>query len=138
MRLLTVKLNSTRPASLRRAAVASALLCASLGASAQEFVCSYTWPGESRSHATLLEVAGAVTIVRGGLLDEEYQVVANTETELLVYRAFTKKNSGATYPVGFSTMALDKNTGVFVYSNSFAGGNQNNHAKGSCTSVRRR
>jgi hypothetical protein len=51
---------------------------------------------------------------------------------LLLYQPFTKENSGANYPVGFSTMALDKKTKSFVYSNSFAGGDQNNHAKGSC------
>lgn len=138
MSLLTFKRHPALLASLRRAAMTCALLTASLGASAQEFVCSYTWPGESRSFAVLLDVAGAVVIVRGGVINEEYQVAANTETELLVYRVFTKQNSGATYPVGFSTMALDKKTGVFVYSNSFAGGNQNNHAKGSCTAVSRR
>jgi hypothetical protein len=104
-------------------------------ASAEEFLCTYSWPDQVQAHPVLLVVDGQKAIMRGGLLNLEFQVSANSPAELLLYKPFTKDNSGSDYPVGFTTMALDKKAKVFVYSNSFAGGDQNNHAKGSCEVV---
>jgi hypothetical protein len=104
---------------------------------AEEFLCTYSWPDQTQAHSALLDVDGQKVIMRGGLLNLEFLVAANSSTELLLYKPFTKENSGSDYPVGFTTMALDKKTKVFVYSNSFAGGDQNNHAKGSCEAVLR-
>jgi hypothetical protein len=60
----------------------------------------------------------------------EYEVIENSNDELLLMKRFTKSNSGKNYPVGMALMVLDKKTGVFVRSNTFAGGNQNNNAIG--------
>lgn len=104
---------------------------------AEEFLCTYSWPDQSKSHSALLDIEGQKAIIRGGLINLEFQVAANSSTELLIYKPFTKENSGTNYPVGFSTMALDKKAKAFIYSNSFAGGDQNNHAKGTCEAVLR-
>jgi hypothetical protein len=122
---------------MKRVLLAIGFSFAGATASAEEFVCTYQWPGQERSHAALLDVQGNRTVVRGGLINIEFSVASNSPTEILLYRAYTKENSGSDYPVGFSTMSLDKQTNAFVYSNSFAGGDQNNHAKGTCEPVRR-
>jgi hypothetical protein len=122
----------------RSGAILFLFLCAmSRDVSAEEFLCTYSWPGKSESHSVLLEVTGDRGMTRGGVINQEYRVAANTTTELLMYRSYTKANSGNDYPVGLTTIVLDKATKAFVLSNSFAGGNQNNHAKGSCEVVYR-
>jgi hypothetical protein len=65
----------------------------------------------------------------------DFKIAANSQTALLLYQPFTKENSGTNYPVGLSTVAFDKKTKSFVYSNSFAGDEQNNHANGYCEVV---
>lgn len=110
---------------------------ASAPVSAEEFLCTYSWPDQDKSHSMLLDIDGQRAIIRGGLLNQEFVVAANSSTELLIYRPFTKENSGKNYPVGFTVLALDKATNALVYSNSFAGGDQNNHAKGTCEPVLR-
>lgn len=112
-------------------------MASSLPAHAKAFLCTYSWPGNAKSHSVLLQVDGQKATVRGGMLDLHFAVAADSPTELLLYQLFTKENAGANYPVGFSTMALDKKTRAFVYSNSFAGGDQNNHATGSCEDAMR-
>ncbi len=120
---------------MKKIAIAILFSAPSLPAYAEEFLCTYSWPDNGGSHSVLVDVDGKKAIVRGGLLNQEFDVAADSPTELLLYQLFTKENSGPNYPVGFSTMALDKETKTFVYSNSFAGGDQNNHAKGLCQIV---
>ena len=102
-----------------------------------EFLCNYTWPDQAISHSVLLDVQGEQATIRGGIINDVFSVGSNTDTELLIYQLFTKENAGPNYPVGFTTMSLDKQSKNFVYSNSFAGGDQNNHAKGTCAEVQR-
>lgn len=120
---------------MRNIALAPLLTVLILPAHAEEFLCTYYWPDKDKPHSVLLDVDGQKATVRGGLINLDFKVAANSSTELLLYQPFTKETSGENYPVGFSTMALDKKTKSFVYSNSFAGGDQNNHAKGFCTVV---
>ena len=117
--------------------LASTLIAFSFNASAEEYLCTYSWPDQDKAYSVLLDFDDHKATVRGGIINLDFLVAANSSTELLIYKAHTKKNSGADYPVGFSTMSLDKKTERFVYSNSFAGGDQNNHAKGSCEIVLR-
>lgn len=123
---------------MRNIAIVLLLSATCTQARAEEFLCTYAWPNQAQSHSALLEVDGKKATMRGiGPLELEFLVAANSPMELLLYKIFTKENSGSDYPVGFTTMALDKQTKLFVYSNAFAGGDQNNHAKGTCEAVRR-
>jgi len=120
---------------MRHIIVVSVLSAITAPASAEELLCTYSWLDQDKSHSVLLDIDGQRAIIRGGLLNQEFVVAANSSAELLIYRPFTKENSGKDYPVGFTVAAVDKATKVFVYSNSFAGGDQNNHAKGTCEPV---
>ena len=115
--------------------IALLFLIISFPSNAEEYICNYSWIGKKPSYSILIDVQGKKAITHGGVLSLEFTVAANTSSELLIYMLFTKENSGPDYPVGFSTMALDKKTKLFVYSNTFAGGNQNNHAIGKCEVV---
>lgn len=97
--------------------------------SAEEYIFSYTWAKEARVHSTLIEVNGNRAIERTAI-EVEYEVLENTKDELMLLKRFTKSETGADYPVGIALLVLDKKTGVFVRSNTFAGGDQNNHAIG--------
>lgn len=105
-------------------------------AQAEEYTCTYTWEGKSEAHPILIDVQGEKAIIKGSLLTPEYVVVSNTNTELLLYRAFTKANSGSDYPVGFTVMAFDKKTKYFSRSNTFAHSESNNHAFGKCGEIK--
>ena len=102
---------------------------------AEQYSCTYTWEGESESHPILIDVQGKKAEIKGGILKPTYEVVSNTSTELLIYRKFTKENSGKDYPVGFTVMTLDKNSEAFVRSNTFSGSTSNNHAFGKCGQI---
>ena len=105
---------------------------------AEQYTCTYTWQGKREAHPILIDVQGNKAVIKGGVLNilkEAYEVVSNTDTELLIYRKFTKENSGANYPVGFTVMALDKKTNVFVRSNTFAGTESNSLAFGKCGAI---
>jgi hypothetical protein len=107
-------------------------------AQAEQYTCTYTWEGKREAHPILIDVQGNKAVIKGGILNilkEAYEVVSNTDTELLIYRKFTKENSGADYPVGFTVMALDKKTKVFVRSNTFVDTESNNHAFGKCGEI---
>lgn len=112
------------------------LLLANTAAKAERYLCSYSWIGKSETHSTLVEVKGQKAITRDNLIDIDFLVAANSDAEMLIYKPFTKENSGEKYPVGVSVIALDKKTKAFVYSNAFAGGNQNNHATGKCEKLK--
>jgi hypothetical protein len=94
---------------------------------AEEYICNYSWTKNGKVYPTVIEVNGKTAIERNIF---EYEVIENTSDELLLMKRFTKNNSGKDYPVGMALMVLDKKTGVFVRSNTFAGGDQNNHAIG--------
>ena len=78
---------------------------------------------------------GKKAIEKGDLLNIDYEVIENSDDELLLMKRFTKRTSGKDYPVGMALIVLDKKTGALVRSNTFAGGNQNNHAIGSMKQV---
>jgi len=65
-------------------------------------------------------------------------VLENTKDELMLIKRFTKSGTGGDYPVGIALLVLDKKSGVFVRSNTFAGGDQNNHAIGTGRMLPRR
>lgn len=100
---------------------------------AEQYICTNTWEGESKAYPLIIEVTKNKAIIKGSTLKSEYEIASNTDTELLIYKKFTKENSGSNYPVGFTVMALDKKTKAFVRSNTFATDSQNNHAHGSCS-----
>lgn len=105
-------------------------------AQAEQYTCTYSWRGKHEAHPVLIEVQGDRAVVKSGIFNETYEVTSNTSTELLMYRKFTKENSGVDYPVGFSTIALDKKTKTLARSNTFASSESNNHAFGKCQEVR--
>ncbi len=111
------------------------LVFSAFAANAEEYTCTYTWEGKQEAHPILIDVQGGKALLKGGVLTPEYEVASNTATELLLYRAFTKANSGSDYPVGFTVMALDKKTKSFSRSNTFASSESNNHAFGKCGEI---
>ncbi|MBW1811693.1 MAG: hypothetical protein JRJ87_26125 [Deltaproteobacteria bacterium] len=110
-------------------ALVVALTISSVGY-AEEYRGKFKWVGKAQEYSFVIVVEGKKAIDKSVLLDVDFEVVENSKDELLLMKRFTKKNSGKDYPVGMSLMVLDKKTGVFVRSNTFAGGYQNNHATG--------
>lgn len=104
---------------------------------AEEYICTYTWTKEAGVHSTLIEVNGKKAIERTAI-EVEYEVLENTKDEILLMKRFTKSETGGDYPVGIALQVLDKKSGVFVRSNTFAGGDQNNHAIGTGRMLPRR
>jgi len=104
-------------------------------AHADEYTCTYTWEGKREAYPILIEVQGDKAVIKGDLLIPTYEVASNTDTELLLYRIFTKANSDSDYPVGFTVMALDKKTKYFTRSNTFVNSEYNNHAFGKCGKI---
>lgn len=79
----------------------------------------------------LIEISNAGAKVKVGL-EEKFTIVGNSKTELLLYKAHTKSNSGADYPIGFTVIALDRSTMQLIRSNTLVGSDSNNHAFGNC------
>ena len=102
---------------------------------AEQYSCTYSWEGANESHPVQINVQGNKAVIRSGIFKPTYEVVSNTGTELLLYRAFTKENSGSDYPVGFTVMTLDKETEFFTRSNTFAQNESNAHAFGKCNRI---
>lgn len=102
---------------------------------AEQYICTNIWEGSSKAYTLMIEVKDNKAIVKSSTLNSKYEIASNTDTELLIYRKYTKENSGTNYPVGFTVMTLDKKTKVFVRSNTFATGSQNNHGHGSCSKI---
>ena len=97
---------------------------------AEEYQGSYKWDGKKDSFGITIEVKGRKAFDRGEFADVEYEVLHNSEHELMLMKKFTKKTAGKDYNAGVSLIVIDKKTGALARSNTFAGGNQNNHAVG--------
>lgn len=97
---------------------------------AEEYHGNFQWEGKGKTFPFKIIVNGDTAIQKSKTINIYYEVVENTKDELLLMKRFTKENSGKNYPVGMALIVLDKKSGVFVRSNTFAGGNQNNHAIG--------
>ena len=110
------------------------MLCSTMVYS-EEYRGTYSFSGEGGKQEITIVVDGTKAIQKDDIFNNEYIVVENSDDELFLMQQFTKKNSGAEYPVGISLMVLDKKTGAFVRSNTFAGGDQNNHALGTMKQV---
>jgi hypothetical protein len=105
-------------------------------AGAEDFVCTYRWTdADTAIRARLIVDEGAATLL-GDEVDVLFIIVSNTPDELLGYKAFTRQQNGSDYPVGLSVIVLDRRTGTFTYSHTFAGSSQNNRADGECAGSR--
>ncbi len=111
------------------------LMVFSSASQAEQYACTYVWEGQKDSNPILIDVQGDKAVIKGGVTTPTYDVVSNTETELLLYRIFTKETSGSNYPVGFTVMALDKKTKSLSRSNTFSPNKYNSHAFGKCGKV---
>ena len=105
-------------------------------ANAEEYRGHFQWEGKGKTYPLKIIVNGDTAIQKSKTIDVYYEVVENTKDELLLMKRFTKENSGKNYPAGMSLIVLDKKSGILVRSNTFAGGNQNNHATGTGSKVR--
>lgn len=112
------------------------MACSSI-AFAEEYTCTYEWIGESDSHPILIEVEKNEALIRGGVLDEKYDVLENTKDELIIIRKFNRENSGKDYPIGVTVIIFDKVNGHLVRANAFVEPSFNKHAMGKCSIIKR-
>ncbi len=97
----------------------------------EEYETQYSWDGKGdRTFTQTLVVTGKKAVERDDLSSVEYEVLEDTEDELIVFKRFTKKNSGKDYPSGVAMIVIDKKSGVLSRSNTFAAVGRNNHGTG--------
>jgi len=123
---------------MKNVLVASVLFTFTAVGQCEEYRCQYSWDGKGdRTFTQTLVVTGKKAVEKDDLSDVEYEVLENTEEELIVFKRFTKKNSGKDYPSGVSMIVIDKKSGVLSRSNTFAAAGRNNHGSGVAKLVRK-
>lgn len=120
-----------------RAIIAAFLSAIPLGTYADELTCTYRWTGKTQNHPILIEVTGNSATIRDGLLNPEFRVIENSSSELVIFQANTRANSGRNYPVGVSLIVVDRVTGKMVRSNTHTDTSFNSHAVGQCSRITR-
>lgn len=99
---------------------------------ASDWHCSYSWAQGNAQHQLSIHVDQASASVDFDLLENRFEVLSDSDSELLLVRTFTRVQNGEAYPVGLSAIVLDKRNGKLAFSNTFASTEQNNHAIGHC------